>query len=66
LADEEGWAFLGEVGNLLLKKQPSFDTRNFGYRNLTLFIMSLGSYEVDARETTSPHIKHMYVRAKKA
>lgn len=28
LADENGWAFLGDVGNLLLKKQPSFDSRN--------------------------------------
>ena len=27
LADENGWAFLGDVGNLLLKKQPSFDSR---------------------------------------
>src|SRR6185436_3903279 len=25
LADDSGWAFLGEVGNLLLKKQPDFD-----------------------------------------
>ena len=24
LADEEGWAFLGEVGNLLQKKQLNF------------------------------------------
>ena len=25
LADENGWAFLGDVGNLILKKQPDFD-----------------------------------------
>ena len=23
--DEEGWAFLGEVGTLMQKKQPNFD-----------------------------------------
>ena len=28
IADENGWAFLGDVGNLLLKKQPNFDPRN--------------------------------------
>src|SRR5210317_1173826 len=31
-ADEDGWAFLGDVGTLLLKKQPNFDPRNFGYQ----------------------------------
>ncbi|MEQ8423821.1 MAG: NYN domain-containing protein, partial [Cyclobacteriaceae bacterium] len=29
LADENGWAYLGELGNLLLKKQPNFDPRNY-------------------------------------
>src|SRR5690606_9936810 len=28
LSDEDGWAFLGDVGSLLLKKQPNFDPRN--------------------------------------
>ena len=27
--DENGWAFLAEVGNLIVKKQPSFDSRNY-------------------------------------
>src|SRR6186713_1985534 len=31
LGDENGWAFLGEVGSLLLKKQPNFDPRNYGF-----------------------------------
>src|SRR6201991_4749608 len=31
LADESGWAFLGEVGTLILKKQPNFDPRNYGF-----------------------------------
>jgi hypothetical protein len=35
LADENGWAFLGDVGNLLLKKQPNFDPRNYGFLKLT-------------------------------
>src|SRR5690349_8180789 len=38
LADENGWAFLGEVGNLLLKKQPNFDPRNYGFLKLTPLI----------------------------
>ena len=31
---EDGWAFLGVVGGLLLKSDPSFDSRNFGFRKL--------------------------------
>ena len=34
LADENGWAYLGDVGNLILKKQPDFDPRNFGFPKL--------------------------------
>ncbi len=65
LQDEEGWAFLGELGNLLIKKQPAFDPRNYGFRSLTPLVKSIDQFEIDARETNSPHIKHIYVRNKK-
>jgi uncharacterized LabA/DUF88 family protein len=41
LADEDGWAFLGDVGNLLQKKQPNFDPRNYGFQKLTPLINSM-------------------------
>jgi catechol 2,3-dioxygenase-like lactoylglutathione lyase family enzyme len=66
LADEDGYAFMGELGNLILKKQPDFDPRNFGYRKLTQLIKSLSRFEVDVRQTRDPHIKHIYVRDKLA
>jgi uncharacterized LabA/DUF88 family protein/Fe-S-cluster formation regulator IscX/YfhJ len=50
LADENGWAFLGEVGNLILKKQPNFDPRNFGFQKLTPLIKSLPQFEIDKRD----------------
>jgi len=34
VADEDGWAFLGEVGNLVQKKQPNFDARIYGFDKL--------------------------------
>lgn len=64
LADENGWAFLGEVGNLILKKQPDFDPRIFGYPKLTPLIKALGKFEIDIRETGQYHIKHIYIRNK--
>jgi uncharacterized LabA/DUF88 family protein len=64
VADEDGWAFLGDVGNLLLKKQPSFDSRNYGYTKLTPLIQSTGLFDIDQRDTSNRGIKHIYIRAK--
>lgn len=61
LADENGWAYLGDVGNLILKKQPDFDPRNFGFPKLTPLIRSL-DFEIDERDSGQNHIKHIYIR----
>ena len=64
LADENGWAFLGEVGALLIKKKPDFDPRNYGFVKLTPLIKSLGRFDIDERETDKKSIKLIYIRAK--
>ncbi|MBL7872706.1 MAG: NYN domain-containing protein [Cyclobacteriaceae bacterium] len=64
LADDSGWAFLGEIGNLILKKQPDFDPRNFGFGKLALLIKSIKRFEVDERQTEKKGIKLVYVRVK--
>ena len=64
LADENGWAFLGDVGNLIIKKQPDFDPRNFGYPKLTPLIKSLDNFEIDMRDTGQLNIKHIYIKIK--
>lgn len=64
VADENGWAFLGDVGNMLLKKQPSFDSRNYGFSKLCPLIRSTGLFEIDQRDTNNRQIKHIYIRAK--
>jgi uncharacterized LabA/DUF88 family protein len=64
IADENGWAFLGELGNLLLKKRPDFDPRNYGFEKLLLLIKSLGYYEIDERETGRKNVKLVYIRVK--
>ncbi len=66
IADEDGWAFLGDVGNLLIKKRPDFDPRNYGFDKLTPLIKSLKKhFDIDERETDRATIKHVYIRAKK-
>ncbi len=64
LADDSGWAFLGEIGNLILKKRPDFDPRNFGFSKLALLIKSIKRFEVDERQTEKKGIKLVYVRVK--
>jgi len=64
IADENGWAFLGDVGNLILKKQPDFDPRNFGFNKLTPLIRSL-DFEIDERDSGRDNIKHIFIRNRK-
>ena len=64
LADEDGWTFLGELGNLLIKKQPSFDARNYGFDKLLPLIKSFRQFEVDERPTGNGKIRHVFVRNK--
>ncbi len=65
LADEDGWAFLGDVGSLLQKKQPNFDSRNYGFEKLTPLIDSIGKFEIDQRDSYKGKFKLIYVRNKK-
>jgi hypothetical protein len=64
LADENGWAYLGDVGNLILKKQPDFDPRNFGFAKLTPLIRSF-DFEIDERDSGQNNIRHIYIRNRK-
>jgi uncharacterized LabA/DUF88 family protein len=64
LADEDGWAFLGDVGNLLQKKQPNFDSRNYGFQKLTPLINSINKFEIEQRESTKGRFKLIYVKNK--
>lgn len=64
LADDEGWAFLGDVGNLLQKKQPNFDARNYGFQKLTPLLKSIPAFEIDHRENVKGKTKLIYIRNK--
>lgn len=63
-ADEDGWAFLGDVGSLILKKQPNFDSRNFGFEKLMPLFKSLNQFEIDQRVQSGVRFKLIYVRNK--
>ncbi|HKL35184.1 MAG TPA: NYN domain-containing protein [Salegentibacter sp.] len=64
VADEDGWAFLGDVGSLLQKKQPNFDSRNYGFQKLTPMIHSIDKFEIESRTNQNSKFKLIYVRNK--
>ena len=63
-SDEDGWAFLGDVGSLIQKKQPNFDSRNYGFEKLTPLINSIGSFEIEHRENPKSKNKLVFVKNK--
>ena len=65
VADDDGWAFLGDVGSLLQKKQPNFDSRNYGFQKLTPMINAIDKFEIESRENQGRgKYKLIYVRNK--
>lgn len=64
ISDEDGWAFLGELGSTLNKRYPDFDTRNYGYAKLTPFVYSLKNFEIRSTKTSNPNVSLKYIRNK--
>ena len=63
-SDEDGWAFLGDVGSLIQKKRPNFDSRNYGFIKLTPLIKSIGEFEIEQRENPKSKHKLIFVKNK--
>ena len=66
LSFDDGWASLGDVGNLLQKKQPNFDARNYGFEKLNHLIKSIDQFELEQRENPKNKYKILYIREKEA
>lgn len=64
LSEDDGWVFLGVLGNLILKKKPDFDSRNYGYKKLVDLIKNINEIEVDERPTGKNNISHFFVKTK--
>ena len=65
LCEEDGLAHMGKLGNLLLKKQPDFDPRNYGFSKLSRFIASLDCFEIDERKNANYGGTQVFLRNKK-
>lgn len=64
-SDEDGWIFSGFLGNLIAKRYPDFDVRNFGFQKLIPFIESLNKFEVKRIPNPDNNaIQLVYIRLK--
>ena len=61
LADEDGYTLMSRVGDLLVKKQPDFDSRNYGFSKLSQMFKALDRFEIDVRQAGGSNVKH-YIR----
>ena len=61
-SDEDGWTFLGTLGNYILKKKTDFDSRNYGFPKLFPLIKEIGQFEVLEKEAAEPNIRHIYLK----
>jgi hypothetical protein len=48
----------------LLKKQPNFDSRNYGFEKLTPLIKSIGNYELEQRGNPKSRNKLIFIKNK--
>ena len=62
IAGDDGFADLSDLGNLLIKKQPDFDPRNYGFGKLSNMLRSLPRFEVVVRDTPDPNMKPIFIR----
>ena len=47
---ENGWAPLGQVGNIVLKQKPDFDPRGYGYAKLSGLVEAIGLFTVSRQD----------------
>lgn len=61
---DDGWAYLGDVFNLLNKRYPDFDARLYGFKKPSTFIRSLTEFETEARASKGSNADSIFVRIK--
>lgn len=63
-SNEDGWAYLSEVGTRLNKRNPDFDVRNYGHSKLRQLIISLKAFSIQSEKTDNPRVNLYYIKSK--
>jgi uncharacterized LabA/DUF88 family protein len=63
-SDDDGWAPLSSVGNIITNQRPDFDSRSYGYGKLSDLIKATTLFEIERRSPGDGKQALMYVREK--
>jgi hypothetical protein len=66
ISDDDGRAFVGEIGNMLVRRYPDFDVRNYGFRKLTPLLKSLEIFDIYSERNSDGYNKLVYVKERSA
>jgi uncharacterized LabA/DUF88 family protein len=61
-SDDDGWAALGSVGNIITKQRPDFDSRNYGYAKLSDLMAATTLFDLERRVPGDGKAAIIYVR----
>jgi uncharacterized LabA/DUF88 family protein len=64
-SDDDGWASLAAVGNIITNQRPDFDSRSYGYGKLSDLINATTLFEIERRSPGDGKQALMYVRGKR-
>ncbi len=64
-SDEDGWLNVGTLGSILVKRNPEFDVRNYGFSKMTALLESINSVEIKRVDKGGNGAQIVYVKNKK-
>ena len=64
-ASDDGWAYLGQMGQNIANQAPEFDPRNYGYKKLGDLVRATQLFDVDERRSADQPGISVYVRDKR-
>jgi uncharacterized LabA/DUF88 family protein len=64
-SDDDGWASLGSVGNIITKQRPDFDSRTYGYAKLSDLMNATTLFELERRSPGDGKPADLYARDKR-
>jgi uncharacterized LabA/DUF88 family protein len=64
-SDDDGWAPLANVGHIITKQRPDFDSRTYGYAKLSDLMAATTLFEMDRRNPGDGKPAVIYVRDKR-
>jgi uncharacterized LabA/DUF88 family protein len=65
-SDEDGWAPLAAMGNIITNQRPDFDSRSYGYGKLSDLIKATTLFEIERRSPGDGKQALVYARTKRS